>query len=176
MNIEEIKEYPLGDSDLKNILGQNIKIISYPDLANYNNIDDIFDNEGRCIILFLTENEYTGHWLCMHKDNEGIIHYFDPYGRGVDKDKNWLSRSKLQELHQDKPLLMNLLRGSGKKVYFNTYDFQLDKEGINTCGRHCAVRLLYKDLDLDDYRKMIQESNLSPDAFVSKITFDIIKK
>jgi hypothetical protein len=176
MNLSEIKEYPLSDTDIRTILGNDINMLSYPELENFNHIDQIFDRQGRCVLLFLTVDERTGHWLCLHKDKEDSIHYFDPYGRGVDKDKNWLSRSKLQELHQDKPSLMKLLRNSGKKVYFNTYDFQDDRDGINTCGRHCAVRLLFKDLDLEDYRNMIRESNLSPDAFVSKITFDIIKK
>lgn len=171
----KIEEYPLGDSDIRKILGDEIKIISYPQLENYNNIDDIFDSQGRCILLFLTIDETTGHWLCMHKEGDSI-HYFDPYGRGVDKDKQWLSKNKLRELNQDKPLLMNLLRASGKKVFYNTYEFQEDRKGINTCGRHCTVRLLYKDLDLYKYYKLIKNSKKTPDEFVSEITFDIIKK
>jgi hypothetical protein len=176
MNISKIEEYPLGDSDIKKILGDNINILSYPKLQEYNNIDDIFDNLGRCILLFLTENEYTGHWLCMHKDRYGAIHYFDPYGKGIDQSKKWLTRDKLAELDQDKPLLMNLLRKSGKEVYYNTHDFQIDREGINTCGRHCTVRLLFKDLDLNEYKDLIINTDLPPDEFVSIITFNIIKK
>jgi hypothetical protein len=175
MNYTKIEEYPLGDSDLREILGNNINIMSYPDLEKYNNIEDIFDDEGRCIILFLTIDETTGHWLCMHHDEEGI-HYFDPYGKGVDKTKQWLSKNKLRELNEDKPLLMNLLKKSGKKVFYNSYDFQEDRKGINTCGRHCAVRLLYKDLDLNHYYNFIKKSKLYPDEFVALITFNIIKK
>lgn len=172
---KEVKSYPLGDDDLKNILGSNINILSYPDLENYEHIDDIFDDEGRCIILFLTENEFTGHWLCLHKDEDGI-HYFDPYGKSVDATKKWLSRTKLEQLNQDNPLLINLLKGSGEPVYYNSFDFQDDRKDINTCGRHCAVRLLFKDLSLDEYLQMIEESKLKPDSFVSNITYKIIKK
>lgn len=174
---KSIEEYPLGDDDIKKILGNNINIIAYPELENYNDVDEIFDNENRVIILFLTTDKNTGHWLCLHKDNDDNIHYFDPYGEGIDKDKKWLSKTKLEELNEDKISLLNLLKNTANNgVYYNSYDFQNDREGINTCGRHCCVRLLYKDLDLNDYYNMIKDSNLTPDEFVSNITFNIIKK
>jgi len=177
INYETIEEYPLGDDDIRKILGNNINIIAYPELDNYNDVDEIFDDQNRVIILFLTTDKNTGHWLCLHKDKQDNIFYFDPYGEGIDKNKKWLTRSKLEELNQDKISLLRLLKNTANNgVYYNTYDFQDDRKGINTCGRHCCVRLLYKDLDLDDYYDMIKKSNLTPDQFVSKITFNIIKK
>jgi len=174
---KNIEEYPLGDEDIRKILGNNINIIPYPDLEKYNDVDEIFDNENRVIILFLTTDEYTGHWLCLHKDKHDNIYYFDPYGTGIDKNKKWLSQTKLEELNQCKVSLLRLLKNTANNgVYYNTYDFQEDKKGINTCGRHCCVRLLYKHLDLDDYYDMIKKSKLTPDEFVSNITFNIIKK
>jgi hypothetical protein len=172
---EEVIEYALSDSDLRKLLGDDIKIVIYPELENVNDIEEVFDNKGRCMVLFLTENENTGHWLCLHLDGEEI-HYFDPYGNGVDKNRSWLSRAKLIELNEDQPFLRKLLLQSGKKVYYNDFPFQEDRNDINTCGRHCATRLLYKDLDLDDYYNMIKESNLTPDEFVSNITYEILNK
>ena len=177
IDCKKIEEYALGDDDIKNILGDDINIVIYPDLEKYNDIDEVFDDKNRVIILFLTTNEYTGHWLCLHKDEFDNIHYFDPYGSGIDKDKKWLSQTKLEELNQSKVSLLNLIKKTANNgVYYNSYDFQKDKQGINTCGRHCCVRLLFKHLDLDDYYKMIKKSNLTPDEFVSYITFQIIKK
>lgn len=181
LDFKEIEEYPLGDDDIRQILGDNISILTYPELSKYNDIDDILDDQNRVVILFLTTDKYTGHWLCIHKDDNEAYHYFDPYGTGVENNKKWLSYDKLVELNQSKPLMMNILKkshltGIKNKVYYNTYDFQDDKMGINTCGRHICTRLLYKDMDLNDYYDMIKKSNLKPDKFVSLVTYNIIKK
>jgi hypothetical protein len=175
LNYDKLEKYPLSDSDLKDILGDNIKIIIYPNLNDVYDIEEIFDDMGRCMVLFLTEDQYTGHWLCLHKEGDDI-YYFDPYGEKIDADRKWLGKSKLQELHEEKPLLKDLLLRSGKKIYYNSYPFQEDREDINTCGRHCSTRLLYKHLDLDDYYDMIRKSNLNPDQFVSNITYKILNK
>lgn len=172
---EEIASYPLSDSDLRKILGDDISIVLYPELDDIDDIDEVFDDKGRAMILFLTTDAHTGHWMCIYKRDDGI-HFFDPYGTAVDKARDWLSKEKLIELQQEKPFLRKLLLGSGEKVYYNIFPFQQDKMDINTCGRHCSTRLLYKDLDLDEYYNMIRKSKLSPDDFVSIITFEILNK
>jgi hypothetical protein len=175
LNYKELAEYPLGDDDLRKILGDKISIIAYPDLEKVEYIDDIFDEFGRCILLLLTLNDHSGHWLALHKDGDHI-HFFDPYGETISAEKKWIGKEKLKQLGQDKPLLMNLLKNSGLKVYYNAYPFQIDKTDINTCGRHCCVRLLYKNLNLDEYYNLIQETNITPDEFVTNITYEILKK
>jgi hypothetical protein len=174
-----IQEYSLSDTDIRKILGNDIKIIPYNDLNEINNINELFDSKGRSMILFLTENEHTGHWICMIKRGNKID-FFDPYGIKVDNERNWLTKDKLEELGQDKPLLLNLLKGSGYGVYYNTYRFQKKENeytnNIATCGRHCCARLLFKDIPLNDYAKKIKQSKLTPDEFVSNITFKILKK
>jgi hypothetical protein len=179
LNYKELEKYALGDDDLRRILGNNITIVSYPDLKHLNDIDEVFDDMGRCILLFLTQDESSGHWLCMHKEGDDI-HYFDPYGNTLldlrGGDKEWLSMGKLKQLQQENPLLLKLLIKSNKKVYYSTYSYQKDKTNVNTCGRHCCVRLLYKNLDLKQYYDMIKNSGLTPDEFVTNITFHILKK
>jgi hypothetical protein len=172
--IKEIKEYALGDDDIETILGKTF-IFSYPYLDDVNHIDDVFDKNGRSIMLFLTEDENTGHWISMHKNKEGI-HYFDPYGIAPEGEKKWLTNQELEKLDQAHPRLIQLFRESKYPIYYNNYEFQVDKKGINTCGRHCVVRLLFKNLSLEQYKKLIDKSGLSPDDFVIKITYDILKK
>jgi hypothetical protein len=173
-SLKQVEEYALSDEDIEKILGKTF-IFSYPYLDDVNSIDDVFDSKGRSIMLFLTENENTGHWCCMIKKNNEI-HYFDPYGVKPEGEKKWLSKEKLEELDQEKPVLTKLFRKSGCAIFFNDYCFQKEQKGINSCGRHCATRLLYKDLSLEEYYDMIKESGLTPDEFVSKITFQILKK
>ena len=171
---EEILEYPLSDSDIKKII-PGLNIISYPDLNDMSHIDQAFDKEGRCMILYLTENEHTGHWVCMIKKGRNV-EYFDPYGGyKPDEESKWLSKDKLIQLDQDYPTLSKLIRDSNYNLNSNPYKFQKDKNDIATCGRHCVCRLYFKDLSLDQYKKQIEDFGTSPDEYVSAFTFRWLK-
>jgi hypothetical protein len=104
------------------------------------------------------------------------IEFFDPYGDAPEEQKDGLSRGRLESLDIDQPYLTKLLRASGKPVYYNTKAFQQDKASVATCGRHAICRLLYADKSLDDYNKAVQTSKLSPDDFVSGLTYNALKK
>ena len=173
-SLQQVEAYSLGDDDLATIL-PNSHIFLYPYLKKVKDIDEIFDDEGRALMLYLTEDKRTGHWvaLCRYPDH---IEFFDPYGERPDQELNWLGKGKRVELEEDKPLLSKLLREKGLPVVYNKHQFQKDGDDIATCGRHSAVRLLFKDLSLPQYAKMIQETGLAPDEFVSRITFPLIKK
>ena len=171
---DEILEYPLSDSDIKKIL-PGLNVISYPELNDMSHIDQAFDREGRCMILYLTENEHTGHWVCMIKKGRNV-EYFDPYGGyKPDGERKWLSKEKLIELEQDYPTLSKLLSDSKYNVSYNPYKFQKDRNDIATCGRHCVSRLYFKNLTLDQYKKQIDDFGTSPDEYVSAFTFRWLK-
>jgi hypothetical protein len=173
--MEEIKSYPLSDDDIRTILGRDIKIITYPDLAKMKNINQAFDAKGRCIMLYLTEDAHSGHWVCMlNKGN--TIEYFDPYGEAPEKALDSVPQSKLQELNEAYPYLTRLLRGSGKKVVYNHYAFQKEKRDVNTCGRHSVVRCLYAPYAIGKYKKVMDGSGMSPDDFVSALTAEKLGK
>ena len=43
---------PLSDDDLRRVLGEDLKIIKYSDLDNYNDLDELLPNPvDYCIIL-----------------------------------------------------------------------------------------------------------------------------
>jgi len=174
MDFAQIKAYPLSDADIEAILGETV-IMTYPELQGVDDIEEIFDKDGRSVLLFLTENDQTGHWTGLIRSAD-TIEYFDPYGSAPDADRKWLSKEKLRELDEEKPHLTRLLRQSKMKVYFNTYDFQQDKESINTCGRWVVARLLHRKKTLRQFYNMVMNSGLKPDDFVSALTFEIIKK
>ena len=171
----KIKSYPLSDSDIRKILGRDIKIITYPELGNMSSINQAFDSKGRCIMLYLTENETTGHWVCMlNKGN--MIEFFDPYGEPPEKALATVDEGTKEALGEDEPLLTRLLRASGKKVYYNTYPFQRESNDVNTCGRHSVVRCLYAPYSLDKYKKVMDSTGMSPDNFVSALTGEKLGK
>lgn len=52
------------------------------------------------------------------------------------------------------------------------------KPNINTCGRHCAMRLILKDLSMDDYQNFMNtlktKYHKSPDEIVTILTDPVL--
>jgi len=174
-SIAEVKDYPLSDGDIRKILGDDISILTYPDLGKMSSIDECFDSKGRCILLFLTSSPTEGHWVCLLNKKNGI-HFFDPYGDKPEEQFDNVPRSRLEELNQGQPFLTHLLRASGRPVYYNTHGFQKDSEKVSTCGRHACVRCLYAPYSLQKYKSIIDASKMTPDEFVCGITADKLHK
>jgi hypothetical protein len=65
--IEQIMKKPLSDTDLKTILGEDTKIITYPELSKYNNIEELLPNSYDFVIILLLESPASGHWTCSVK-------------------------------------------------------------------------------------------------------------
>lgn len=179
MDLEKAKQYALSDGDIEDLLGKDIFICVYPYLNEVEHIDEVFDSKGRCMLLFNTINEDAGHWVCMHKKKDRID-FFDPYGLKPDEPMKWLSEEKRDDLDMETKRLTQLLRSSGYKVYYNTFEFQNEKRS-NTCGRWCACRLLYKDYTLDQFYQMINHyknkyklDNI--EDVVIYLTYEIINK
>jgi len=175
MTSEKIKSYSLSDADIRKLLGPDISIMTYPELKHMKNIDDCFDSEGRCIILFLTESENSGHWTALLKRGD-IIEFFDPYGGSPESVRKEIDPDQRQALDQTQPYLNNLLKGSAYKIQHNKNPFQKDKPGVNNCGRHCVMRLLNKDMTIDEYKSLIKESGMSPDDWVCEETYKVLHK
>jgi hypothetical protein len=169
--------YSLSDIDIQKILG-GTSVVKYSELHSMDSIDDIFDNFGRCMMLYLTTDEYTGHWTCLIRDDEHkTIEFFDPYGGyAPDGQRKWLPKEKQIELGEDKPLLTKMIKDAGYKILSNPYHFQEESEDINTCGRHCCARLLLSYVPLKEYKKIIDDSGMTPDKFVTDFTSQVIHK
>ena len=151
------EQHGIDDSAILNAINTNV--LSYSDLEKYDTVDQILKNDS-CVILYEnTTPDGSGHWVCIIKRN-GIIHYFDPYGRILDVDKYLNGRYKA---------LTRILLNSPYEVYYNPYDFQ--KKGVKTCGRHVITRILLKKYSIDDYKKIM--SNVNGDDLVTFITQQI---
>lgn len=173
--LEPMREYALSDTDIRQILGDDISLLTYPDLANLNSIDECFDKKGRCILLFLTQSANAGHWCCMMRKKKGI-YFWDPYGEEPEAQKEYASKQLLKQLDEDSPYLTRLLRASGRPVYYNTHQYQKLKDGISTCGRWCVARLLYAPKSEEYFKKVVDKSGLAGDDFVSALTANWLGK
>lgn len=171
--LNDISNKPLSGIEILKMLKGRTKIIIYPKLEQYNDIDEILKPYGSCVILYLTQKNY-GHWVCLI-DHDDRIEFYDPY-------KNYTPDSELKnidynfriESNQIYPYLAMLLCKSKKDIEYNNYEFQKFNKNIKTCGRHCVSRILFKKYKLDEYNKIIKtlckEYNLTPDQLVTYIT------
>jgi hypothetical protein len=167
--------YPLSDTDIKRLLGGNIKITTYSDLDNIHNISQLFDGMGRAILFFPQNSEQSGHWCCMIKKAREI-EFFDPYGDEPDDQKDSIPKRKLEQMNMDRPILSDLLHHSGYRIIFNKVQLQKLNNDVQTCGRHCVCRLLYASYPIKRYRDIIAKSGLTADEFVVDKTIDNLGK
>ena len=154
MELKQNETYPLSSDDIYKLLGHT-KIVKYPSLATVTNIFDCFDKQNRFILFFETTSQSSGHWECCWYDKpHNTIHFFDSYGLAPDKAEGFLSLRTRIQLKETKPLLTALLnkaQDEGYQCVYSTTKYQSMVGDINTCGRHCCVRLAHKNMNEDEY-------------------------
>ena len=153
--------------------------MSYPELSRINRLEDVLDSKGRLVILFLTLSASEGHWICVFVRGPRSLEVFDSYGMAPDTERSWLSHSKLVQLREVEPTLLNLLRDAharGWNIDYNKYHLQSHNTGVQTCGRHVVTRLLHQHMSNEDYNALIRGSGISPDKYVYNITASLLGK
>lgn len=172
--IKDDVDVALWDYDIKRLLNNKIKILTYNQLKQYNDIYDIFYPYGYFILLYMSKQNY-GHWCCvlLHKDR---IEFFDPYGGNNEPDEQLehINKQFKKQSNQDYPYLTKLLYESGVPIEYNDHKFQRLASNIKTCGRHCVVRIKHRDKLIDDYYEFIIKQcklrNMTPDEYVTYVT------
>ena len=129
--INKIVKKPLSDEELKIILGKEVKIIMYPDLAKYSSIEQLLTQPNDYCIILIVESEtkfnISGHWCALLK-YDGIYEWFDPYGNDVDVDlMSWMDANTRARLRESKPYLTYLLKG--RKYIYNKIRYEKLKKG-----------------------------------------------
>lgn len=155
--IERIDK-PMSDSDLERYLGSPASdyIVKYSDLDNYKKIEELLPKEKDFKIILTESSLNNGHWtaLMRYKDT---IEAFNSYGSKPSYELGFISKIKNAFLGQDERHLNKLLNRALKekkyKIIYNKKKFQKYSPSIQTCGRHCVLRilLLNQDYTLEDY-------------------------
>jgi hypothetical protein len=165
------KDYSLTDEDLTKLLG-NCDIVSYDKIHKMHNINELFQKNNYCVLLYQTEKNY-GHWTVLlkrHSPKLGeIIEFFDPYGEGPDEQLNYVSPEEKIKNHEDHPYLLELLNESGYPIVYNDYPFQDDHSDIRTCGRWAALRIACRNLSLPEFEEFAHSNELLDSDDVSTI-------
>ena len=109
--IDKIIHKALSDSDLNTILWKDTKIITYPELAKYDSIEQLLPKPNDFAIVLLLETPMSGHWTALLKYNN-IYEGFDSYAFPLDYDlTHWLTPQQRAKLGESKKYLSYLLQG-----------------------------------------------------------------
>lgn len=168
-DIKKLMKKSLSDIEIKRVLGGETKIITYPELAKYKTIDELLQPYGNVIILYLTGENY-GHWTCLFKLDDKNVEFFDPYALKPDRELKLIPMHFRRIKNQVTPHLSHLLYNSKYTIHYNDYPLQKHFRDINTCGRHCIIRLYFKNINIDKYIKLMTNQKKSPDEIVTYLT------
>lgn len=147
------------------------KCIMYPDLADYNNINQVIKTPK--VLLYLSRPDF-GHFCALFRGVGGILYFFDPYGLNLDTQLNDIEPQMRQEQEIDgSGYLTRLLKASNYKFY-DYSDFKHQKLGraINSCGHWCVLRLYFDNLDDDEFDNLTK--NLT-DKEVADLILEVFK-
>jgi hypothetical protein len=144
------------------------KLIKYSELANINNIDELLPEEQDYRIILTESQRNSGHWCVILKYNDPktgkkYIEWFDSYSGKPDSELSFIPSSINKMLGQDKHYLSKILKTVKEpyNILYNATRYQKLKDGINTCGSWCILRLMLHHIgySLADFKKFIKESS-----------------
>ena len=158
--LHELEKSPLSDTEIHRLV--NTTIVRYPELKKYE-LGELLKS-GSCVILFLTKNAHSGHWVCLI-DHGKYLEFFCSFGLKLDGHFKWLTPERGRQLDGPKTL-GPMLKAAGKPVVYNTHQFQ--NKALADCGRHVVARIMHKDLDLDAYKALMKDED--PDEWMTRET------
>jgi len=178
--LNEYADIALSDKQVLKLINGRANLILYPDLHKYKNIDEILNPFGACILLYEAKPKY-GHWCCIFKVNDKLIEYFNPYGgfeEGFPDDSlEYIPIDFRLKSNQYYPYLSILMYNSPYELSYNEHPFQKHGVNIKTCGRWCALRLIFRNLSLDEFDAAIKffknRLNISSDQLVTLLTLKL---
>lgn len=182
----------LSDKEVKKLAGKDSKVVLYPEIQNYNNLDELFGNKNKVIILYLNESTPTrnsGHWCGItrrfdKKKKKEIVEYLDSYGQEIDQPLEFNNSFQNKELNQEHGYLSRLLydycngNDDDVELHYNELPMQKHDPDIATCGRHLGLRMWTYPCPLEQYQKLMknmENSGFNLDEVVTLITDKLLK-
>ena len=163
--INQLKDNALSFEQLKNLVGphqsQQCKWILYDELAKFKDLETLM-SLGAVVILLQIEtpnHPKVGHFIVL-LDHKSHYEHFDSYGLTMDEELNIT-----QEHH-----LTKIFKTARKPIVDNTKRLQTLRADINTCGRWVAARLLLRQLELDQFLRLISYFHVNSDDLVAIMT------
>lgn len=168
--IRNLENKSLSNHELLKMINNKANLLIYSELSKKKTIDQVLGKHGACIILYETKKDY-GHWCCIFKLNKNTLEFFDPYGKKVDQQLKWIDNNFRKHHNEWYPHLSSLLLKSSYKLTYNNYKFQKFEKEVNTCGRWVGLRLKFRHLSLEEFKKIFKKKrDETPDFYATLLT------
>ncbi|HXS60463.1 MAG TPA: hypothetical protein VN703_06590 [Candidatus Sulfopaludibacter sp.] len=170
--IKQLESKSFSGEDIMAVCDNKTKIITYPQIYQFKNIDDLLKPFDNVVILYETSPSY-GHWVCLLKHkNKGkpYIEFFDSYGMPPDKQLTFISKEFRKQNNEAYPILSDMLIKSKYPIKYNDVQLQKLYEDVSSCGRHVAFRIVMQNIKLGRYIKLLKKSKYPPDMIVTYLT------
>jgi len=162
----DITNYPLSGIEMMT-LNPDAHLYKYTDLFKFDNIEDVFGNKNKVIILYLIHNDMAGHWVCLFRNNDKYLNFFDSYGVDLDYQLDMLDKKTRKRLNEEQNYLKQLL--DEHMVLYNNITYQKPKTA--TCGCFVSHRLANSHLTDMEYLNNFIKHDLDPDRYVAEYCF-----
>jgi hypothetical protein len=165
--IDKLKSVPFSNTDIEDGCDGKVKIIRYEDIYKFKTLDELLSPYNAVCILYQTKPNY-GHWCCLFRVGN-LVEFHDPYGYKIDEQLEFINPEFRKKSNQNYPYLSKLMLQSPYKLSYNNKKLQKRANDVSSCGRHCCLRLILKEVPLKDYQNFLQTGgSLNPD---DKATF-----
>jgi hypothetical protein len=169
-HLKDAEKIELTDNQIHQITKGRCLPMPYHRLHSITDINQLFAKKQHIMLLYEME-ENVGHWVLLSKLDKDTLLFFDPYGLNVDEELAVAKYNSRIHKGQIVPHLTHLLQNSTYNVEVNTTRYQKVLKDINTCGRHCAIRALFSDLDPEQYKQlMMNNRHYDPDIWVTALS------
>jgi len=169
--VKQLEEKALTFDELDMIVRNKYPIVKYSDLGNYQSIEELV--KGGIVLYYPIQSKTSGHYCALFLKDAKSLYYFDSYGLTITGDilfSEYLMSDENKTVRHYLPDLIQNFKQRGGTILINPYRFQSMNGDISTCGRHSAIRLLFKDLDHEQYNKLFKYKNLSNDDLITLLT------
>jgi hypothetical protein len=161
--ITEASKQMFSELDLKKVL-PDVPLYLYEELADLT-LDDLLP----CCILLYQDEKYVGHYVAINEEPDGSIGFFDSCGFAPDEELKYMRYNKIH----DRPYLSAILNNSGKKIKWSKAKLQKLKGSSNCCGRYVALRLLMRNVPLEQFTSLFANQKMKPDWYATALTMFI---
>lgn len=151
-------DYYLSGDDIKKAMNGNVNILSYGELAYFNEMEDLVnENCPNAAILYQFDEKdgsRIGHWVAVKLLPNGEYAFYDSYGTPIDKMLSTIPQKFRKATNQTRKHITRMIKNSADTVWENDIPVQKVGEDIATCGRWTVLYL---------------QSNQTPDDFSNNI-------
>ena len=162
-------DIPLSGTQVREILGSDVKLVPYHTLEGVNDINEVLGPQKMCILLY-EFSENNGHYCAMHV-REGLLEVWDSFGFNLQQARQKFNYGPKTNFLQE-IINRSLQNGSITSYVVNSTDFQGRNSSSQVCGRYAAFRLLHTSEPLKEFNQRLKgvRTHMKYDDFITILT------